>query len=282
MKIIDITEENIKEYEGLLDEECLRSIGREYYRAIAEKDGTSDGFTSALIWEIKSKEVSERNTVSEILLYKAQDEKCGTELLAEYDARIESEGAVHSSFELPELSGSEQSTFENNGYEVKNAESRDVIVTVGELETLPFVGKTPPPYVTSLSEITVRQFKAGLMASVLHERFGLLEDLPFLPKSWYHPEISSCVITDNKINGLLLVHELASGLFRVELLFAMQPDANINLLHMMRYSIREAARLCDKDTGVILRRHNKMSEELIKKLFPDRKGKAVKKGEKDA
>ncbi|MCR4589308.1 MAG: hypothetical protein K5668_00620 [Lachnospiraceae bacterium] len=79
---------------------------------------------------------------------------------------------------------------------------------------------------------------------------------------------------------MLLVHETASGFFMVELLFAMQPDANINLLNMMRYSIRAAGELCDRDTKVILRRHNKISAELVKKLFPDKKGVKVTKGEK--
>ncbi len=282
MKIIDITEENKQEYEGLLDEECLRSIGREYYRGIAGNDGSSEGFNSALVWEIKGKEDIGRDTASEILFYKAPDEECGSELLAEYDSSIEFENVVKSSFEFPTLSGSERSSIEKSGYEVKGGESRDVIVTVGELASLPFAAKTPPPYIKSLAEITMRQFKAGLMASVLHERFGLLEDLPFLPMSWYHLDISSCIITDDKINGLLLVHELKEGLFIVELLFAMQPDANINLLNMIRYSIRAADRLCDKNDKVILRRHNKMSEDLIRKLFPYKKGAEVLKGEKDA
>ncbi len=81
----------------------------------------------------------------------------------------------------------------------------------------------------SLSEITHRQFKAGIMTCVIHDRYGLLEDLPFLPMTRFDPDLSCCIETDGSVNGFLLVHKITRGPFRVELFFAEQPDANMNL-----------------------------------------------------
>ena len=281
MNIVDITEENRNEFKGIFDEEVLISIGREYYQGIAGKDELSDETGAALIWELKGRDDEKKDTGSEILAFMAPGEEAGEEILERYRERAEYDSVKRSCFELSGLLNTEQESMENKGFELKEVESRDVLVTVGELSELPFIGKKTPPYIKSLSEITEKQFKAGIMASVIHDRFGLLEDLPFLPMSWYDRDISSCVITDGKINGLLLVHDQISGFLRVELLFAMQPDANINLLHMISHSVNTAAKLRDKNDRVILRRHNKMSLELVKKLFPDKKGEKVMRGKRD-
>ncbi len=60
----------------------------------------------------------------------------------------------------------------------------------------------------------------------------------------------------------------------------MPPDANINLLYMIRHSIRAASGSCKGEERVVLRRHNEAAEALIRKLFPDKKGDQVMKGEK--
>lgn len=58
----------------------------------------------------------------------------------------------------------------------------------------------------------------------------------------------------------------------------MQPDASINILNMMRHSIRMASKNRSSDTGVLLRRHSSYVTDLVKKLFPDKKGEPVIKG----
>ncbi len=191
------------------------------------------------------------------------------------------EGVQKVSFELGRLEPVERSLLEEFGFELKETESRDLIVSVGELSALNLGKKKIPPYIISLSDITARQFKAGIMTGVFQGKYGILDDLPFLPMNRFDPFISCCVITDDRVGGFLLVHKTLSGVFIVELFFAVQPDANINLLNMMRYSIRTAAKLCDESDRVILRRHNSASEELIKKLFPNKKGALVIRGQKD-
>ncbi len=57
--------------------------------------------------------------------------------------------------------------------------------------------------------------------------------------------------------------------------FALQPDANINLLNMIRLSIRQAAMHRSSETGVLLRRHTPAAAALVKKLFPGKSGEPV-------
>ena len=137
-----------------------------------------------------------------------------------------------------------------------------------------------PDYIRSISDITSRQFKEAVMAAVFHGKYGLLDDLPFVPVTRFDPDLSSCVITDEKVRGLLLIHRTLNGTYVVELLYALQPDANINLLNMIRYSIRAADEFLSMDDRVILRVHNRATGLLIKKLFPNKRGDRVIKGEK--
>lgn len=68
---------------------------------------------------------------------------------------------------------------------------------------------------------------------------------------------------------------MASDKYRVEPLFAIQPDANMNLLNMIRFSIAAASRSASPEARVLLQRHNKATLQLIKKLFPNKKGDTV-------
>lgn len=281
MRIEDITEDNIEDYRDLIDEEFLSNTGREYCRGMVGISELTDEPDAVIFWELKDIE-SEKGKSSEILYFKTEDEDMGAKLLDEYDARTAEGGVSCSYFEFKDPGEIEQRVLEKNGFKLEKAESRDIYVTVGELAALKYAKKKPPKYIKSLSEVTVRQFKAGIMASVLHARYGLLEDLPYLPMSWYETDISSCVITDDKINGLLLTHELPSGILRIELLFAMEPDGAVNMLDMVRFSIHAAERIRNGDDRVLLRRHSPESEKLIDYLFPGAKGDEVVKGIKES
>lgn len=280
MNIIELTDDNVGDYEEFFDDSVMADIGREYHDALVIEDSTGDGLRASIFWELKNAEVDDVDTTSEILDLVASDpDGCG-EILRAFDEKGIESGAKSSNFEFAELDPVQAESLENDGFKLKRTESRDICVSVGDLAKLPFIKKRPPEYIKSLSEITYRQFKTGVMTSVLHGRYGLLDDLPFLPMSWFDTKLSSCVITDGGINGLLLVRRIREGVFRVELLFAVQPDANINLLNLIRYSARAALSERSKDDVIILRRHSQSTESLVRKLFPNRKGDEVIRGEK--
>ncbi len=282
MPVIQITQEIALNYADMIPEELSDDLGREYFRGlVAENDG--DGRTeAAMIWEMKKLEEPDVPSEAEILWFWVDDETGGVELLREFELSIQNYNIDVTSFELESLEPVEKAVLTRSGFEIRKAESRDICVTVEEMASLPFFHRETKPvdYIKSLADVTASQFKAGIMDSVFHGRYGLTDDLPFLPMARYDPDISSCTFTDDRVNGLLLVHRTVTGMFIVELLFAMEPDANINLLKMIRFSVDMAKALCDTEDRVILRRHNKAAEALVHKLFPDKKGAVVIKGEK--
>ena len=279
METIRITEDNIDEYEDVIDADAAENIGREYFRGIAiQKDEDSEP-EATLIWEYKNLE-EDTDTEAEITWCSIKNQKIGKELFDAYTAEIEDCETARSFYELPCGEELLKKTISGAGFTAEEVESRDVIVTVGELATNPIVKRKTPPYITGIGELMVRQFRKGITNCVFHGRRGLLEDLEFLPMSWYDEDVSCCVQTDGKVNGFLLVNKTANGDLVVDFLFALEPDARVNLVHMIRYAINAAVEKYPEDTKVILRRHNEMTRALIEKLFPGKTGETVLAGER--
>ena len=279
MVIREVTHEDENEYRGQIPAELLYDLKREYIKGMVGVAEDSGKISTAVFWELKNVEDKNKQTEVEILWFFAQKADEGAELLEKLIITSKYEEIKRIYFEQPELSEAEKEALTGLGFKIGRAESRDIIVTVNELASLKFVKKKTPDYIRSLADISYRRFKAAIMTSVYHGRYGLLEDLPFLPMSRYDIDISCCVVTDEKVNGLLLVRETENGPLRVELLFALHPDANIHLMHMICYAIKKAAAKLSIDRKVILRRHNKATLELIRKLFPDKIGDSVMRGE---
>ena len=267
-----------KDYIGWIPEDYIKELSREYYRGMICNDGRRN--ESAIIWRLINFEDKEIPTEVEILWVKITDRQTGDGLLEAFEEFVRETDVYRVYFEFSSLGEAETVLFKDHGFFIEKDESIDIRVTVGELLELKIAGKTPPPYVMSLSEIIPRQYKAAVMNSVFHRKYGLLDDLSQLPMDRFDQEVSSCVITDGVVDGLMLVRQAAAGEYIVELLFAMEPDARIKLLNMIRHSIQAAEEVCDKDESVILRRHNAATRNLITKLFPDKKGADVMKGEK--
>ncbi len=310
MIINEITEQNIEDFIDPVPALYLNEIKREFVRGLSGEDEGTKELKAAVIFELKNAE-EDASLEAEILWFFASDASSGAELLRSLEnypgdggsdfpegggILVPGGGGIFTPggggiftpggggigrvfFELPSLGNAEEEAFALAGYSLERKESRDVLVSVEDFSSLSFFRKKPPEYVKPLSEITSRQFKAAVMSSVFHGRYGLLEDLPFLPITWFDPDISCCVLTDDKVNAMLLVSGKGMGGFRVELLFALQPDANIHLLNMITYSIRAAANIGQPGDKVLLRRHNEASSALVRKLFPGKKGKTAVQGE---
>ncbi len=276
----EVTAEVIRAHEDRIPSEFYDEIEREYVRGLVAEDEDTKELTAVVFWELKDMEDENVPAEAELMWLYAENAADGGKLLESIVDVPEYDEITRVFFELPELGSTEKEALTNAGFSVQSAESRDVYVTVGELAALKLSKKPLPSYIKPLSEVNPRQFKAGIMTSVFHGRYGLMDDLPFLPMTRFDPEISCCMITDERINGLLLVHETGMGYLRVELLFALHPDANIHLLNMMRFSIQAAEKVRPSDERVLLRRHNKAAIQVIAKMFPDKKGAPVLRGER--
>ena len=280
MIISEITEKNIKDYTESVPAELLNDVKRENCKGIAGVDDYTWSLNAAIFWEMKNTEDESIPAEAEVLWFFAENYDDGKKVLKSFERSIANDEIKRVSFELDELGEAAQKALTDSGYSIESAEGRDIYVSIGELAALKLPKKDIPEFVKPLSKITSRQYKAGIMTSAFHGRYGLLDDLPFLPMTRFDPDISCCYIADEKVNGFLLVHKSEYGYYRVELLCAMQPDANLHLLNMMRYSILVASKTRNSEDMVLLRRHNKPSEQLIGKLFPKKSGKLVTKGER--
>ncbi|MCR5788967.1 MAG: hypothetical protein K6G83_03685 [Lachnospiraceae bacterium] len=184
--------------------------------------------------------------------------------------------------ELPgEVSGELPDILRDAGFSVTEKEGEDLTVTVRDLSGLGVVSKKRvPSAMRALGTLNEPLFRRGLMNCIFHTKREVVEDLGSLPFSWFDPDISCYLETDNRINGFLLIHRLPSGSLRVEFLSAYGPDARTDLMFMIRFSILQAMKLCSEDIKVILRRHDEVARNLTGYLFPGKKGEPCLYGER--
>ena len=278
MKITDLYVDNISDYDEILDEDIAESIGREFYCGIAASDD-GERASGAMIWEYRNLE-DDAGASAELMYINADSKEDADALLAEFSEQASAENVTDVFFETAKLSDDAAAVFEGHDFGLRSDESRDIVVSVSELSKLAAMVKKIPENIESLEEIKEIQFMQGVTNCIFHGRKGLLEDLEYLEKDWFAEDLSCCVITDNKVSGLFLVHRLPSGTLMPVLLTAIGPDARRDILYMICFSAQKALSLCSPETGILVRRYNDSVRSLAKKLFPDKTGKAVLVGEK--
>ena len=276
MNIIDITPEIKEDFKDFIPEAELESIGRSSFRALGAKDknGSAKG---AIIWEYKSDEDNEYYA-SEIIALGAASEKTGKELLSEYDERISGYKLRHSFFEFEELTKLNEKLLKGAGFEETEKESPYIDVTVGELADLKLGNGTIPGYVVMIKDIDETELRQGLINSMFINMRGLIEDIETIPLSWFERDVSSCSLSDGRVEGMFLIHRRSDGTLVPVLLMNSGPDGKKtrqDLLYMLRYSVEELHRRYPPETPVKIRFLREQTGELVKKLFPDKSGSRI-------
>ncbi len=277
MNIIELNEDNIKDYKDIIDNDAAENIGREFYRGVAAKaDGDSP--SGALIWEYKNME-DDVDTDAEIVYISSESKEVTQKLLAEFDELSSGEDVVRSFFEVWDIPDDVKEGFLGDGFSVTSGESRDLIISVSDLSALAAKKKVPPK-VVGLDEIKEVQFMQGILNCLFHGKKGIVEDLQYIEKDWFDQDSSTAVITDGKVSGMFLIHRFPSGNLMPVLLTAVGPEANKDLLYMLCLSAKKAVEKYPGDTPVIIRRYNDPVRALSKKLFGDKTGKEAVKGDR--
>ena len=274
MLINRITLDNIEEYEILLDADAVKNIERKYYCGLAVKEDNGEKTEAAIIWEYKHMD-DEKDIEARIYDIYAINKKSAKILMEAYTEEIK-KNDVKKSF-LEHVADDEliRDVLKASGFVTEEKENRNLTVTLKELAVNPVAKKEAPQYIAPITDLMVRQYQKGIKKCIQYGRKGLLEDLEFLPMSWFDEDISCCVQIDGKVNGFLLVNKSSDGYLVVDLLYACEPDSGINLLYMISYSINAALKLYPDDTKVLLRRHNDVTKSILKKLFPGKKGDTI-------
>ncbi|MBR4515092.1 MAG: hypothetical protein IKO61_09435 [Lachnospiraceae bacterium] len=270
MDIIELNNENVSEYESVLEPDISESIGRMFYRGIAAV-GEDNSPAGAMVWEYKNME-DEADTDAEIYLINSEGGDALASLLSEFDSQIKGSEVTMSFLELEDISEEEKKGLKDDGFEIKEGESRDIELTVEDVKSLMALKKKLGDNVVGLDELMELQFMQGVTNCLFKGKKGLVEDLEYLEKDWFDETASSCVITDGKVSGMFLIHRFSSGVLMPVLFHASGPDSKIDLLSMIAFSARRAVENYPSDTRIVIRRHNAMVKALAAKLFAGRTG----------
>ncbi len=280
MEIIEMEQGSMERTDAFVPPDVAENIGRLWFRGLIADNEEGDEPCGGIVWQYRDAEDEEKDTRAEIVWAAGKNREILEGLIASYDEQSASESTTYTEFEMPLTVRTPmlKDAFSENGFEIKKTESQDVYVTVEDLRKLKFKKKKPPFYIKTLGELNYRQFRNGIIDYLFQGRSGLLDDLAWLSIDWFEPEVSSCVVLDDKVKGFLLVHRTTTGILNVEVMFSIDIDPKRTVLELVRTSIWAAINKYPPETKIRLRRHNNSVHELVKKLFPDKKGDDVMAG----
>ncbi len=269
-----ITDHNLEDYMNYFSPDDVQNLVRPYYRGLVAENGEDPDRRAVIVWELKNVE-DDKDIVAKIDSVSSNDRELSEKLLTEYKNEVLREGATESVFEIAGLQEEMKQKLREAGFSLAEGEGIDVRVRVDEISKTPFARMQTPEYVQAIGDLSVRQFKRGIANCLFNDKRGICEDLAYLPMEWFDRDISSCVITDERPSGFLLVHRTATGRLLVDLLFLSGGDSRKELLNMIAYTAKAMINKYPGNTEVILRRHNQSVTDLVARLFPGGKGDMV-------
>ena len=283
MKIVEIDQVNMDMLSDLAPGDVMENLSRTWYHGVVVQDDIDERILAAFVFEFKNADRDDMTTEAEIIWTYGYGTEVYKPLLEEYCEQISAQKAVRSYFEFPDDEEHEGicSFLLEEGFKTSKSESRDVYVTVEDLSGMKLSKKEPPFYIKPISELTTRQYRNGIVDCLFQGRRGLVEDLAWISADWFEPDVSACIVMDEKAKGFLLVHKTESGVLVVELLFAFSIDATKDLVELIKFAVRAAVEKYPPETKVLLRRHNDLVRALVEKLFPGRTGEKAIQGERE-
>ena len=276
MEIVEITTENAEEFSGFIDEDTAESLERVFYRGIGalDDDGSVRG---ALVYELINSE-SDEDTKSRILIFGGDDDTAKEALIKEYTTAIADDDVAESFYETADREMAE--ALQTFGFSREKSESLDIFLTIDELKGIgPELKVTDfPSDIVDLSDVSVLQYRGFAKMCLFHDHRGLVDDLAYLPTSWFDRELSSCCVVDDKVDGGLLVKKAPSGILYIMLFAAFGVEYQNKLRLMMAYTTEKIIENEPADVRVVIRRHNEPVKKLTDRFFAACKGEPVSEG----
>ena len=278
MEIVSINSENLMDFSAYMDEDMQEDLKRTFFHGIGALD-EGGAPVGALVYELKNVE-TEKDTQSRIRLLKCESDRALTLLLEEYHRAVSDENVAESYYESPDPYMADR--LEANGFSKESAEALDIVVTIADIKKLIATVKVTklPDYILPLSDIFVQQYRAFIKKCLSKGSFGLVDDLAYLSMGWFEEDISSCSVADDKVDGILLMKKVPSGLLYVLLYISYGPQYQKNLALMMIHTALRIVENYPEDTRIVIRRHNDAVKKITERLFAGSKGEQVYKGER--
>ncbi len=278
--VSEIDSDNLAGSAALLGQETVQNLTRAYYSGLGVFEENENAPHSAMVWRTVNSECM-GDTESELVFFSASDHEAGEDLLREYTKYTSYSNIKRSFFEckaLPELS---ERLLSESGFEITVKESRDIVVVLGEIPEEKFTKKRMVRNVRLLKELSELQFKQGIFNCVFNDYTGLMEDLAFLPREWYEEDVSVCLLTDNKVDGLFLIRRTIGDELMPVLLFSTGIGSNTDVFEMLCAAYAAAAKKYPGDTRIRIRRENDKTMRMAAHYFPDISGERAVYGERN-
>ena len=273
MDIVGISEDNLEDFSPFLGKDLTEDLKRIFYNGIGAIDGKGQA-AGAFVYELINCE-SEEDTKSRICMVKAGDRETADRLRDYYSGTSVKEDGIFESFY--KLTGeAEARSLEEIGFSLEKREDDTLEVSIGELaETTIGKPKKLPDRVTNIERLSVLQFRDAVKKILFKGHNGIVEDISYLPKTWFDNDVSACVSSGGIVSGLFLVRRTPSGVLIPVLFFACGPESNKNLLHMLRYSLKQAIQRYPPETVVRIHRRSTSIKALTDNILPGRAGKEI-------
>ena len=277
MEVVEIASDNVEEFMDFIDDDTADDMSRVFYRGIGVVDD-DDNPKGALIFELVDSD-SDADTKSDIKLFNAGEDDVISQLQSGYKEAVYEEDVTESFYETGDVSFAD--ALSGLGFSKNEIESQKICFPVSQLDKLPLKMDTKiPEYICSIKELSVLQYRTGIKNFIFNGVKGAVQDLAYLPLSWFEREVSACSVTDNKVDGMLLVRRTPSGELHAIMYAAFGPDYVKTLAYLLIYATKKAKELYPPDTKIVINRHNGNVTKMAQRLAPGFKGEDVFSGKR--
>lgn len=266
MRIIEIDDDNAEEFNIFLNEDLIEDIGRKFYRGIGALN-ENDEAAGVFIYELLGVNSDIEATKCRIIFAGGDDDEALSAMIGEYDNRV-----VEDNIELTTYETTDErvaAALERAGFTRETRPGSFIRFRVGDLEKVKLkLNMNIPGYIVGISEASFLQFRNGIKNFLFKGVKCAAEDIAFLPMSWFDKDVSSCCITDGKVDGMFLIRRNPSGSMQAILYTCTGPDSRRNLAYMLIRSVNMALNLYSHEDEVMINCRNKEISNLVEHILP--------------
>ncbi len=270
VKIVEISNDNINEFFSYVGPDIADDMERRFYRGIGAKNEKEE-VVGALIYELLPTDKLDENQ-SHIRFLKYDSKEAIEAIHQSYKEKAIYDHNIIETFY--EIDNEEISDFlVAKGFSRDTKESDFVKVSLGELVDHPMLSSRElPAFITEIGSISVLQYRMAIRSFCLKGEHGILSDLLYLPMIWFDGDVSTCSVSEGKVDGLFLVRVMPSGTLMPVLLFAQGEDYTKKLLMMLVHAAKKAKDKYPPQTMVVVGGKSKEVRSIVSKLLPEKKG----------
>ena len=266
MRTIEITGEDAEEFDLFINEDLIDDLYRPFYGGlgVVDDDGVPLG---ALVYELLNTDSEEKDITGVIRLASALNDEVWATIITEYGYVAQEKGVVRSFFETEKEA--EAKVFASYDFSFEKKISPLLRISLDEVRDVKLnLQSKLPDYITSISAVSPPILRNGVKNALYNGQKGAVSDLAYLPMEWFEREVSSCCVTDGKVNGLLLIRKQPSGSLFFVLYTCFGPNSRKNLVYMLIRTLNMMFLRYPPETEILVNRRNEEITSLTGYLLP--------------